>query len=185
MKTLYVFAGNNGSGKSTFRSLIKNEIFTMQDIDDEYIEQYLMSEGVSDHMLESGKVTIKRIQDNITKGVNFSFETTLSSKFSVRQIIEASNQGYYVVMYYLYTDDIEINMERALYSRLSNKHKVRREDFIRRDIRSIENLVALRLHIDKLYVNNTGKQGERVAEMIHGAIFDYSTNTPVWLYELY
>lgn len=41
MKTLYVFAGNNGSGKSAYRSLMKNEIFSELDIDNDYIERIL------------------------------------------------------------------------------------------------------------------------------------------------
>lgn len=63
MKTLYVFAGNNGSGKSAYRSLMKNEIFSELDIDNDYIERILRSDNVLNSKKESGKRTISQVKD--------------------------------------------------------------------------------------------------------------------------
>ncbi|MCJ7842701.1 zeta toxin family protein [Lederbergia sp. NSJ-179] len=182
MKTLYVFAGNNGSGKSTYRSLMKNEIFSELDIDNDYIERILRSDNVLNPKKESGKRTISQVKDCMNRGMNFSFETTLSSKLSLRQIKEARSKGYYIIMYYLFLDGVELNIERVRLRHLKGGHSIPKDDIIRRNSRSVENLIAIKDEIDEIYIiNNTGKNGVMVAKVIEGELAKLEGTVPSWL----
>src|SRR5699024_4859686 len=97
----YVFAGNNGSGKSTIRNLLIDKIGVDIKIDPE-------SKRVS-----AGKEVIKSVYKHIKEGTDFSIETTLAGGNAIRQIQKAKEQGYKITMFYVALDDVTQNINRV------------------------------------------------------------------------
>ncbi len=71
MPKVLIFAGANGSGKTTLANNVVETGFKFIDAD-----AIRSKDGLS--YLEAGKKAILSVDECITKGVNFSFETTMS-----------------------------------------------------------------------------------------------------------
>lgn len=67
----FVFAGSNGSGKSTFRNLIIDKIGIVINIDADAIARRLDSENPEAKRVTAGKEVIKSVNDYIKGGERF------------------------------------------------------------------------------------------------------------------
>ncbi|CAJ1316070.1 UDP-N-acetylglucosamine kinase [Paenibacillus nuruki] len=79
--TMYVFAGNNGSGKSTIRNLIVDQIGISINIDPDALARKIDSEHPEKYRMSAGKEAIKLARDCIEYNRDFSVETTSSFNY--------------------------------------------------------------------------------------------------------
>jgi predicted ABC-type ATPase len=70
---------------------------------------------------------------------SFLVETTLSGNTYLRMMKEAKRQGYLVVLLFVGTEDVAINMKRVANRVAKGGHDVPVEDQLRRYPRSMEN----------------------------------------------
>ncbi|MCR2820051.1 zeta toxin family protein [Lederbergia panacisoli] len=75
---LYVFAGNNGSGKSTIRNLLIDKIGVEINIDPDAISRRIDPINPESKRVTAGKEVIKSVSRYIEEGRDFSIETTLA-----------------------------------------------------------------------------------------------------------
>ena len=114
-----VFAGPNGSGKTTVaRSL--SQFATYINADDlkkeyglTYLEAAQMAESLRTHLLD--------------KGADFSFETVLSTERNLRLLEKAKTYGYEVQCIYVLTCDENINVARVKARQAAGGHGVPEE----------------------------------------------------------
>lgn len=69
----YVFAGNNGSGKSTFRNLIIDKMGIDINIDADAIARRLNPDNPEEKRFSAGREVIKSVKEYIKAGKSFSF----------------------------------------------------------------------------------------------------------------
>src|SRR4051794_8686869 len=74
----FVFAGNNGSGKSTFRNLIIDKMGVEINIDPDAIARKIDPINPETKRIATGKEVIKSVNDYMNEGKDFSIETTLA-----------------------------------------------------------------------------------------------------------
>lgn len=74
--TMYVFAGNNGSGKSTIRNLIVDQIGISVNIDPDSLARAINPEQPELHRVSVGKEAIKLARECIRSKRDFSVETS-------------------------------------------------------------------------------------------------------------
>jgi len=101
--TCYVIAGPNGAGKTTFALRYLPEISGCKN----FINADLIADGLSPLdptkvQLAAGKILLREIQSNVTKRVDFAFETTLSGRSYARLLKELRSKGWKVVLFYLW-----------------------------------------------------------------------------------
>lgn len=183
-KLLYVFAGNNGSGKSTYRTMITDKLKSDLNIDTDFIERNLLKENVKNPKKTAGIYSLKLIEDSIKNGVNFSFETTLSSKTSLRQIKLAKQHGFYVVIYYLFLVTDSLNLRRISMRVKQGGHNISTEDVVRRSKRSIDNLVKLKGIADEVHIIDNSKLKPVEVVQIKNGLFEVLNNDsslPSWV----
>src|SRR5690625_887300 len=82
----YVFAGNNGSGKSTIRNLLIDKIGVDINIDPDAIARRIDPLDPESKRVSAGKEVIKSVYKHIKEGTDFSIETTLAGGNAIRQI---------------------------------------------------------------------------------------------------
>lgn len=87
----------------------------------------------------AGKLLIGRVESLISKKENFAIESTLAGHTLVRVLKSARAQGYYIKMYYIYTNNVDINLERIKNRVRQGGHAVPVMDVRRRYKRSIQN----------------------------------------------
>jgi predicted ABC-type ATPase len=134
-KTLFIIAGANGSGKTTFAlnfSALKDLYF----INADEIAKEFDSNDMYKHKIKAGKEFFKRLHVKLQENNSFVIETTLSGKYLVNVIKEAKSEGFQVVLIYLYLENSRENILRVKNRVLAGGHNIPKEDIIRRYNRS-------------------------------------------------
>lgn len=178
----YVFAGNNGSGKSTIRNLIIDKIGVDINIDPDAIARRIDPEDPESKRVSAGKEVIKSVNEYIKQGKSFSIETTLAGGNAIRQMEKAKVMGYKITMFYVALSNVNQNIERVAMRVKNGGHDIPTEDIIRRNKTSFENLYYNASLIDNLVlIDNSQDDGEIVLEINDGQITFESNNLPLWV----
>lgn len=163
--TMYVFAGNNGSGKSTFRNLIVDQIGISVNIDPDSLARAINPEHPEQHRVSAGKEAIKLARECVRSKRDFSVETTLAGGNVIRLMKEARANGFDVTMFFVGLGDYRLNIERVAVRVQNGGHHIPTEDIIRRHHTSLENLLQYLHLIDYLLViDNSDSIGKIVLE---------------------
>jgi predicted ABC-type ATPase len=84
MPTLYVIAGPNGVGKTTFANrYLPDEAKQLEFVNADLIARGLSPCDPETVSMEAGKIALKRIRELIENRVGFTWETTMSGKTAV------------------------------------------------------------------------------------------------------
>ena len=135
LKTLYIIAGANGSGKTTFAKEFANleqiEFINADEIAKEY-DPY----DIQKYKIKAGKEFFKRLKSFLSQNKSFAIETTLSGKYLVNVIKDAKNRGFKISLIYLFLETSKENIYRVKNRVLNGGHDVPIDDIIRRYERS-------------------------------------------------
>lgn len=138
MKTLYILAGANGSGKSTIaKELLPEENIVYVNADD--IAKELCPEDMQSVRIQAGKELHSRIDKLFGEGKSFALESTLSGVGHVKTIENAQKAGYEVAILYTFVDSPATCIERIKARVQNGGHPVPDEDVVRRFARSRRN----------------------------------------------
>jgi predicted ABC-type ATPase len=134
-KNLFIIAGANGSGKTTFvKGFNKSKGLIFVNADE--IAKALSPSDLNKKRIEAGKIFLKNIYDFISRGTAFIIETTLSGKYIKKIIKKSKDCGYNVVIIYIFTDNEMANIGRIKGRVLKGEHDIPAADVIRRFKRS-------------------------------------------------
>ena len=129
MKTLYILAGANGSGKSTIaKELLPEEKIVYVNADD--IARELCPENMQAVRIQAGKELHARINKLFSEGKSFALESTLSGVGHIKTIQIAHKLGYQVVIIYTFVDNPEVCIGRIQMRVKNGGHPVPKEDVI-------------------------------------------------------
>ncbi|KRE51071.1 hypothetical protein ASG85_19135 [Paenibacillus sp. Soil724D2] len=178
---MYVFAGNNGSGKSTIRNLIIDRLGVSVNIDPDSIARRIDAVNPENYRVSAGKESIRLARDCILHKRDFSIETTLSGGHVLRQMQEAKQNGFLVTMFYVGLGDPKLNIERVAARVRNGGHHIPSSDILKRHVTSIQNLLKHLELIDHLFViDNSNLDGEMVLE-VEGTIKYKKAPLPSWV----
>ena len=100
-----IFAGPNGSGKTTITHMAKT------------VGVYINADDIKKSNLCSDLEAAQKAEElrklNIEKGKDFTFETVLSTEYNLKLLKKAKEKGYFLRCIYVLTDDYEINIARV------------------------------------------------------------------------
>ena len=137
MKKLYIIAGANGSGKTTFAKSFAS-IHNLYFINADEIAKELDPENITKHQVKAGRIFFQELNKRLDENNSFVIETTLSGKYLVKYIKKAQQNGFEVEMIYLFLEKAETNITRVAHRVLNGGHHVPKDDIIRRFYRSKE-----------------------------------------------
>lgn len=120
--------------------------------------------------------------DLVRRRVSFTFETVMSAHAKVEFFCQAREQGFRTYLYYVATEDPEINVSRVAHRVSMGKHDVPREKIVERYHRSLEYLADAVMCSDRAYVfDNSTAERVWVAEITDGADLEMKTDSmPYW-----
>ena len=134
---LYIIAGANGSGKTTFAKSF-SRIHDLYFINADEIAKELDPNNITKHQVKAGRIFFQKLNKRLNENKSFIIETTLSGKYLVKYINRAKANGFEVEMIYLFLEKPETNITRVATRVLSGGHHVPKDDIIRRFYRSKE-----------------------------------------------
>lgn len=125
-------------------------------------------------------------QQLLENNISFTFETVMSHSGKVAFLQKAKDYNYKVYLYYVATNDVEINIDRVLKRVAQNGHNVAKENIIKRYYKSLENLKnAVKISNRAYLFDNSGEAAQLISEIENGidvSIID-TKNIPNWVIE--
>ncbi|MFA4889957.1 MAG: zeta toxin family protein [Candidatus Omnitrophota bacterium] len=139
-KNVYIIAGPNGSGKTTFA----NEFLPEYAKCPNFVNADLIAKGLSPFSprtaaIKAGRLVLEQIRSLAEKNADFAFETTLSGKSYVRLLATLKNKGYAINLFFLWIPNAEFALGRIKDRVASGGHDVPAVDVKRRFNRGIYN----------------------------------------------
>jgi predicted ABC-type ATPase len=144
MPTLYVIAGPNGVGKTTFADrFLPDEAKQL-----EFVNADLIARGLSPYdpeaaAMEAGRIALTRIRELIASRTGFTWETTMSGKSAVVWLRQAREAGYILKTYFLWVRNPETTIRRIRQRVVEGGHAITEEVSRRRFFKTIQNFFTI------------------------------------------
>jgi predicted ABC-type ATPase len=138
---LYIISGCNGAGKTTASFTILPEMLNCK----EFVNADEIAKGLSPFQPESvsfqaGRIMLERIEELTKSGVDFAFETTLTTLSYLNTIKIAKEKGYAVTLLFFWLNDVKLAIERVKTRVSEGGHNIPEDVIRRRYFRGIYNL---------------------------------------------
>lgn len=144
MPIIYVIAGPNGVGKTTFASrYLPEEICQLEFVNADLIAKGLSPFAPETVSLEAGRVALLRIRELVREQKSFTWETTLSGRSAAVWLREAKNAGYTIKAYFLWVKDVEVTIQRIRQRVVEGGHDISPEVSRRRFFKTIQNFFEI------------------------------------------
>jgi predicted ABC-type ATPase len=152
---LLIVAGPNGAGKTSVTGKILKHTWIEGC---EYINPDNIARGVfgdwnsHDSIIKAAQYAENMREDCITNGHSLIFETVLSAQDKISFIKKAKQKGYFIRLFFIGTDNPQINAARVAGRVMMGGHDVPISKIISRYYKSIANCALLAPLVDRLYV---------------------------------
>lgn len=148
MPKLYIIAGCNGAGKTTASYTVLPEMLDCK----EFVNADEIARGLSPFNsgqvnFQAGRLMRQRMEELMSEGADFAFETTLSTRSYVDFINRARGYGYFVSLLFFWLPSPEQAVERVYMRVLSGGHDIPKDVIFRRYERGLHNLLNLYIPI--------------------------------------
>ena len=185
-KQVWVLAGGNGAGKTTFyHSQLKP--FGLPFINADSIAEELYPEAPESHSYDAAKIAAHMRVELLAKGESFCFETVFSHPSKIDFVAQAKANGYEVVLVLIHLDNLELNLARIAQRVKEGGHAVPAEKVESRIPRTLEHIKTVIPLCDQVYV--LGNQSyespfEKIATLSHSVLTLHSDEIPNWVQSL-
>jgi predicted ABC-type ATPase len=164
---IFIIAGCNGAGKTTASFTILPEILDCK----EFVNADEIAKGLSPFQPESvsfqaGRIMLQRIDELLNSGVDFAFETTLTTLSYINTILLAKEKGYTISLLYFWLNDVNLAIERVKTRVNEGGHNIPEKIIRRRYSRGIINLTSKFIDVCDYWIviNNSSRPFTFVAE---------------------
>ena len=132
-KNVYIIAGPNGSGKTTFAKTFLPEYAEC----DCFINADLIAAGLSPFSpqkvsIKAGRLVLERIKEYSESGVDFGFETTMSGITYLKYFKMLEEKGYKISVFFLWIPSPQLAIARVKDRVAQGGHNVPTKDVKRR-----------------------------------------------------
>jgi predicted ABC-type ATPase len=182
---LWLIAGPNGSGKTTFyRERLSDHIPIFVNADEIARGLGRDPDNAAQTDYRAAEIAEERRQELIREGKTFAAETVFSHSSKLDLLKQAKAAGYVTYLVFVATTTPNINIERVAHRVRRGGHNVPTDKIISRYERSLENLVRAMPLADTIYVldNSEPSRPHRLVMTIQqGQTTFFAEDTPTWL----
>lgn len=180
MKIYTIIGGVNGVGKSSLSGVLSAESTDLGIIID---TDKITAENGGDR-IKGDKIAVKRIENCLEKGVNFTQETTLSGVRTLKTIQKARELNYFIRLYYVGVSSATESISRIKNRVLKGGHDIPTADVERRYSKRFEDLAKVLPYCDEaVFFDNENGFAEK-AEYKNGSLITKGGKVPDWICEL-
>jgi predicted ABC-type ATPase len=140
--TIYLIAGCNGAGKTTFaKEFLPKEVKCLRFLNADEIARGLYPLKPSAGAVQAGRVLLMQVETSLRRRETFALETTLSGRTYIRLFRRALGLGYEIELHYLWLSSPAQAVARVRLRVRQGGHHVPAADIRRRFRRSMSHLV--------------------------------------------
>lgn len=173
--------------KETVTTFFKNSTFSPLKRNEPEMWELL---SVKDNILHIGSLVVDSYlaadlaelirQQLVLNGISFTYETVMSHAGKVDFMRYAGLAGYRVYLYYIATEDPEINISRVNVRTVLKGHSVAPEVVKKRYYKSLELLKSAVKNTNRCYIfDNSGEKADLIAEITEGETVQRNEIVPV------
>ena len=139
--TIYLIAGCNGAGKTTFAKEFLPSIGVIRFLNADEIARGLSPLRPEAVAFKAGKLLLSELRELVDRQETFALESTLSGKTYVKILQNAKQSGYAIELHFVWIPDVREAIRRVRQRVIEGGHDVPAEDIKRRFARSIDHLL--------------------------------------------
>jgi predicted ABC-type ATPase len=137
-RTIYVIAGCNGAGKTTFAKEFLPSIGVIRFLNADEIARGLSPLRPEAVAFKAGKLLLSELRELIDRQETFALESTLSGRTYVKIFKNVKQRGYAIELHFVWIPDVREAIRRVRQRVIEGGHDVPADDIRRRFARSIE-----------------------------------------------
>ena len=155
---------NISLNKQKFESFISNSFFEIKVDDFKYVENGIDFQYVNSYI---ASIISSYIRDELLEfGASFTFETVMSSDDKIDFLKKAQNLGFKTYLYFIATDDPDINISRVQNRVKDGGHDVPEDKIISRYYRTLKNLKKAVKYSDRAFIfDNSSEKRSFICEV--------------------
>lgn len=180
MKKYTIIGGINGVGKSSLSGVLSQDYNDLGII----VDTDKITAKLGGDKILGGKEAVRLINDCLNKGVNFTQETTLSGRKTLKTIEAARSKDYYIRLFYIGVSTVEECLSRIENRVKKGGHNIPSSDVKRRFQNRFKDLAEILPYCDEAYFYDNENGFAYVGEYENGQIFTKGDYNPDWLKEL-
>ena len=138
---IYLIAGCNGAGKTTFAKEFLPSIGVVRFLNADEIARGLSPLRPEAVAFKAGKLLLSEFRELVDRHETFALESTLSGRTYVKIFEEAKQRGYKIELHFVWIPDVREAIRRVRQRVVEGGHDVPVEDIRRRFARSIQHLL--------------------------------------------
>ncbi|KAF3983357.1 MAG: dephospho-CoA kinase [Methylococcales symbiont of Hymedesmia sp. n. MRB-2018] len=150
-KQLWLLAGGNGAGKSTFYRT-QLEPLGLPFINADILAKQLFSEQAEQHSYKAARIAETMRLDLLQQGRTFCFETVFSHPSKIDFVAQAKTMGYEVILIFIHLDQISLNQARVAQRVSEGGHNVPKDKVESRIPRTLQNIKQVLPLCDRCYL---------------------------------
>jgi len=164
-RQLWVLAGGNGAGKSTFYNQYLAK-YSIKFVNADLIAKDIDSENPESLSYHASTVAAKIREDLISQGVSFCFETVFSHESKIDFLAQAKANGYKVILVYIHLFDSSLNEARVKQRVSEGGHNVPIEKIHSRIPRTMKHIKAALLIVDEARILDNSSKDDPFQQII-------------------
>ena len=178
---LTIIAGANGSGKTTLTRWNSEDFRQIPLLDPDAIARTLQSSMPETFTIEAARRVLTSAKEHVENRLSFAVETTLSGKGYLQMMLDARKRGFEILLVYIGTKNVEINLARIRDRVMAGGHNVPEPDVRRRYQRSFANLpTAIRRADHTILFDNSTEEGYRLIAVLGSPEDRWFEPLPAW-----
>ena len=148
----YIIAGPNGAGKTTFALRYLPQIADCRNfVNADFLAYGLSPLNSLSVQFEAGRLFLREIYANISKRIDFAFETTLAGRSQINLVKKLREDNWQIILFFLWIPNATFSRNRIRERVRQGGHDIPDETIIRRYSRVMYNFIKIYLPLcDKI-----------------------------------
>ncbi len=181
-KKMYLFAGVNGTGKTSLYITLKDKMNLGRRVSVDDIARSLGDWRDPTVQVRAGCVALKEAKTCVARGESFNQETTLPGSVIVKQLKAAKEAGFFITLYFVGVNGVEISIDRVKRRVEKGGHGIS-EEVIRKRYNTMPDALSRVLpYCDRAFFYDNTELFRQIACYEKGEFTDLDADLPAWFY---